>query len=317
MSCSAFRRQHDGIGALEDGGRDIRYLRARRHRRGDHRFEHLRGDDDRLAETARDARDPLLQPGHFLDWHFDAEIAARHHQRVGNFHDLVEPRNGLRLLDLGENGGPPAHDLLHLRNVIGALHEGDRDPVDALMQGGVKIRAVLGRHRRHRDFRVGQAHALAVGHAPANIDDNDRAVRRRLDDMHAQLAVVDQHRMAGPQGFEDFRMGQMHACHVARLRVGVEHESGAVLQIHPAFSKSANAQLGPLQVGENADGAAEFLLQPANRLDTLMQHLVAGMAHVDAKHIDAGLKQALHHGAVLRGGSEGRQNLDATQPSHE
>jgi hypothetical protein len=86
------------------------------------------------------------------------------------------------------------------------------------------------------------------------------------------------------------------------------------------YLKLMSATLGiPLEEmsSDLADGAAEFLLQPANRLDTLMQHLVAGMAHVDAKHIDAGLKQALHHGAVLRGGSEGRQNLDATQPSHE
>ena len=42
-------RQHDGVGAVEHGGRDVRHLGARRHRRRGHAFEHLRRDDDRLA----------------------------------------------------------------------------------------------------------------------------------------------------------------------------------------------------------------------------------------------------------------------------
>jgi hypothetical protein len=35
----------------------------------------------------------------------NAEIAARHHQRVGKVDDLIEPQHRLRFLDLGHHGG--------------------------------------------------------------------------------------------------------------------------------------------------------------------------------------------------------------------
>ncbi len=49
----------------------------------DHAFQHLRRDDDRLTGGAGLARDLLLQAGHLLDRHLDAEIAARNHEAVG------------------------------------------------------------------------------------------------------------------------------------------------------------------------------------------------------------------------------------------
>ena len=44
-----FAGQHHRIGALANGVGDIGNLGARRHRRGDHRFQQMRGDDHRLA----------------------------------------------------------------------------------------------------------------------------------------------------------------------------------------------------------------------------------------------------------------------------
>ena len=125
------RRQHDGVGALEDGGGDVGDFGAGRHRRGDHRFQHLGGDDHRLAGAAGGAGDLLLDAGHALERHLDAEIAARDHQRVGVLDDLGETLDRLRLLDLGKNAGAAAGDLLDLGEILGALDEGQRDPVDA------------------------------------------------------------------------------------------------------------------------------------------------------------------------------------------
>ncbi len=45
-------RQHHRVGALIDGGRDIGGLGAGWGRRADHQFQHLRGDDHRLAGDA-------------------------------------------------------------------------------------------------------------------------------------------------------------------------------------------------------------------------------------------------------------------------
>ena len=56
----------------------------------DHGFEHLRGGDDRLAREAGLGDELLLQDGHFLDRHFHAEVAARHHDAVRRLQDFVE-----------------------------------------------------------------------------------------------------------------------------------------------------------------------------------------------------------------------------------
>ena len=76
------RRQHDRIGAVIDGGRHVGGLRARRRRRLDHRFQHLRRDDHRLAGHAAGTDQLFLRARHVLGREFDAEIAARHHHRI-------------------------------------------------------------------------------------------------------------------------------------------------------------------------------------------------------------------------------------------
>ena len=138
-----FRRQHDRVGAFEDGGRDVRDLGAGRHRARDHRFEHLGRDHDRLAGAARRARHLLLHARHLFERHLDAEVAARHHQRIGEIEDLVEPMHRLRLLDLGHDGGAAARDLLGFGDVLRPLDEGERHPVDAGVERGLEVGAVL------------------------------------------------------------------------------------------------------------------------------------------------------------------------------
>ena len=83
------RRQHDRVGAFIHGGGDVGDFRARRHRRLDHRFQHLGRHHHRLAGAARHPRHLLLQARHPLQRQFDAEIATRHHQRVGDLDDLA------------------------------------------------------------------------------------------------------------------------------------------------------------------------------------------------------------------------------------
>src|ERR1700674_2799660 len=48
----------------------------------------------------------------FFTRHLDAEIAARHHQGIGQIQDLGQPGDRLRLLDLGHHHGAAARDLL-------------------------------------------------------------------------------------------------------------------------------------------------------------------------------------------------------------
>ena len=74
----------------------------------------------------------------------------------------------------------------------------------------------------------------------------------------AQLAVVDEDRVAGLQGREDFRMGQVHALGIAGGRVAVEGE-GLALHEHGAVARElSDPQLRPLEVGQDGDGPLEL-----------------------------------------------------------
>ena len=223
----------------------------------------------------------------------------------------------LRLLDLGHDGGAAADHLLGLDDVFGALHERQRDPVDAGGQRRLEIGPVLRRHRRNRQVGIRQADALAVGHAPADHDAGDGALRRGLFRDQPHLAVVEQQRMPGPQRGEDLRMRKLHARAVARRLVGIQHEALAVLQLDRAVRERPEPQLRPLQVDQDADRPAIAAISTLRMVGHQLPHLVMRrMAHIDAENVGARLEQAADHRALRRGWPEGREDLDAAQAPH-
>ena len=78
----------------------------------------------------------------------------------------------------------------------------------------------------------------------------------RLGDAQAHAAVVEQQPVAGFEGGEDFRMGQLDARRVAGLGIGIEDEGLAERQVDGLVGEHADAQLRPLQVDEDADRVA-------------------------------------------------------------
>lgn len=148
----------------------------------------------------------------------------------------------------------------------GALDERERDPVGAGSQRRIQILAILVGQRAHRNFRVGNAHALAVGDLAADFHHGDRVGLVAGGDTEANLAVVDEKAVAGFQRLENLAVGQMHTGHVARRRIAVEGEAGAVLEHRRIIGEGAHTQLGTLQVGQNADRTADLFLDPANHL---------------------------------------------------
>ena len=157
-----FRGQHDGVGAVKDGGGDVGDLGARRHRAGDHRFQHLGGDHDRLAGAATRACHLFLHAGNPFQRHFHTQVAPRDHERVSYFENVAKPRHSVRLLDLGPHGGATAGELLRLGDILRALNERQRDPIDAGVESGFEVSNVFRCQRRERQHRIRQADALAV-----------------------------------------------------------------------------------------------------------------------------------------------------------
>ena len=149
-------------------------------------------------------------PGHFLDRHFDAEIAARHHDAVGRRDNVIEIGDGGRLLDLGEDGGACADQPAHLVHVVGALHERQRYPIDAELQRVREVDFVLFRQWADGEQRVRHRDALARRQHAAGRHLGDDLDGRRLDDAHAQLAVIEHQVVTRCDGLEDLGVGQEH-----------------------------------------------------------------------------------------------------------
>ena len=102
----------------------------------------------------------------------------------------------LRLLDLGHDRGAAARDLLGFGDVLRPLDEGQRHPVDAGIERGFEIGAVLSSSAENGMVGVGQADALAVGQFAADLDARHHALGLGLGDGEPHLAVVDQQRVA-------------------------------------------------------------------------------------------------------------------------
>ena len=82
--------EHHGVGAVVNRIGHVGDLGARGARILDHRLQHLRGRDHRLAELGGAADDVLLNRRNLLRRHLHAQVAARHHDGVGNGENGVQ-----------------------------------------------------------------------------------------------------------------------------------------------------------------------------------------------------------------------------------
>ena len=109
--------------------------------------------------------------------------------------------------------------------------------------------------------------------------------------------------MAGPQRRQNFRMGQVDAVDVARSEIGIQRESGTVVELHWPITECAKPQFGALQIHQNADRAAIRAFDIADRGHELTHLVVRRMAHIDSKQVCSRLKQPADNGAIGRRGA--------------
>ena len=287
-----FARKHAGIGAVIDGGGHIGGLGPGRRRARDHRLQHLGRHHHRLARLAAGPEDAPLHPRHLFGRHLHAQIAPRHHDAIGQRHDIRQAGDRRRPFQLGHHRRPPGHQTLRLGDVVGPLHEGERHPVCAQLQREGEVVAVPGRQRRDRQMGAGQVEALVIGKPPAAIDRGLGKAIAAADHPKPHPPVVQQHGIAGGKRPEDLRMGHADAVLVARRGVEIEAEGLARDQHRSAFAETADAQLRPLQIGHQPDRAPTFRLQRPHGVATGAVIGMAAMAHIEAENIGPGREQA-------------------------
>ncbi len=251
-----------------------------------------------------------MQRRHRLGRKLDTQIAARDHRRIGELEDFLDPLHARRLFELDEQRRLAADQRPRLGDVLGALHERQRDPVDMLFEREGQVLAVLFGQRRERHDDVGDVDALAIRNPAADLDHCLDPARR--DALHAQhqLAVVDQQARASLERGEQFGVRQVDTRRVARRLVGVEREGLAVHQFGRTVLEGTDAQLRSLQVDEDRRRAAGFLFERADRGNHLGMAGVVAVAHVDAKGVGARAVQFGDHLGIGAGGAKRRRDAD-------
>ncbi len=260
--------------------------------------------------------DPLLHARHVLGRHFDAEIAARHHQPVGKFDDLAEPIDRRRLFELDHDPGPAGDELASLGDVVGPLHEREGDPIRALFEREGEIGAVLFGHRRQRQDRIRHVDALAVGKRAADATQRLGKTLAAGLGLEPHLAVVEQQLGPGAQRFEYLRMREGRAVLVPGPSVEVESETLPGAQFDRTRSKGAEPQLRPLQIGQDADRPPGRAFDVPDGFEPRAMFGMSSVTEIEAEDVDSGLEQGadLLQGRARR--AESGDNLGAASAPH-
>jgi hypothetical protein len=283
----------------------------------DHRLEHLRRRDHRLALLERDVDNPLLEQRHPVGPDLDAEIAAGNHQRVRLDHDRVERIDRLGLLDLRDHVRARARVLdqvAEIADVRRGANERQRDEVDAELQCELEIVEILARQRGNRHGHARHVDAL-VG-ADASAGKHGATCAAGLDALHAQPhePVVDQHLVPRLQHLADDGGTDGKLAVPARVRAD-DGDLLAALDRH-RLGQIADAELRALEVGDQRERTTEPLLRVADEPCSFGVLLARAVREVQARAVHAGLGERLQHLGRRGGGADRRDDLRAAERAY-
>jgi hypothetical protein len=112
-------------------------------------------------------------------------------------------------------------------------------------------------------------------------------------------------------------MRELDAQRVAWRGVEIEAEALAGAQLNAAGAETADSQLGALDIRENADGAAELMLQGAYGNDAGEMILVRAVREVEAEDVSTRIEQAGQHFWGGTGWTNGRNDTSTAVSAHE
>ena len=310
----AFAGQHHGVRAVEHRVEHVAGLRSRRPIRMFHAVQHLCGGDDRTVGRVAQRDDALLDGRHTLHVHLHAQIAARHHHRVGGGNDRFEVLHRLRFLNLDDDPRATSSGLQLLTqssDILRAAHERQADEIHVgrMPRRPVEILQILARQRFDGQIGAGQVQALPRAEAPRQRHFQPRPAGRRIDDDHGDAAVGEQDRFSGLEivGQLPVRAGQFANAVLRRFRDERVFLSQPAL--HHVARKRSQAHLRTAQVLQDGDVTPH---RPAHRADVGDDgavSFVGAVREVESKDADARLDQPTQDFRRRRGRPDGRDDL--------
>lgn len=267
----------------------------------------------------RQARRIFLDDGQLGRAAFQAKIAARDHDGVGDFEDGIELVHGVLALDLGHdrNPGPMSGDLgLDVLDVLLALHKGQGHGVDADIDALVQVTAVLVGHGRDLECLSGKGDAL--------VGSQDAAVQRLHHDQTIRLDDLDHRELQHPvgqrdghalgQAFEQF--GRVKAYENVAL-VFLRHvrsaqaDIGSLADLQRRALDFADADLGAAEVAHDRQGNAGILFDLPDLLNDRTEIFRVGVGKIEAKDPHPKQNHFLHDVLIHGCRAQGRHYLCA------
>ncbi len=258
----------------------------------------------------------LLNGRNLLGRNFHAEIATRHHNGIGGLENTVEMVDSLRLFELGYHPGviakrrDPGLDVTH---VVGGLHEGDGNDVCPRLEREFEIDFVLLGQCGDLDHNTGEVDPLLLAQQ-ATVDDlGDNVGALQLQHAQFDEAVGEQHLVARLQIF--CKRGE-YSAYTFGSTVDLLWRNRQAL---PRFEhhrlvvdQRSGTNLGPLQVGEDADGLILFAGDFAHHCDQFALLLVRSVRKVEARDVQSSVYELAKR--LLRAGGRSQCRHDLRTP---
>ena len=307
--------EHDGVGLLEDRVGHVRDLGAGGHGILDHALEHVRGDDDGLADAEAEFDGLALDDGQLLVRALDAEVAARDHDAVGFADNFLEVLHRLLVFDLGDDLRAVLGtfgERAELAEILRLAHEGEREVVHAEFEAEGHVGDVLRGEGGEADLDAGKVDVAAAAELAGREDFALDLVAVLGEHLHLNLAVVEQHHVAHADIADEVLVVHLHG--VLLLALLAAHGEGELLpwfEVERHF-EIAGADGRSLRVHEDADGALAGLGGGTEMLHGRAHPIVRRVRHVKPGDVHAGVHELADDFRRTCGGTKRGDNFGAS-----
>jgi len=263
--------------------------------------------------------DLLLNPRHALERQLEPQVSTRHHHRVAFSKDLLQPRDGFRTLELGDEldirRARPAGFLPGLPEDGRTLHEAQGHEIDRGADAETQIADVLLREARGRELHAGHVDALVLPECSSLDDDGAHLLVGHLDDAQLDSPVVYEQGAARMHARGQAGVTRRHAGRVAGSITDDDPQLGPRFERHRSTpAQRACADLRAAQVLKDGHDAPRLLCRAAHVLDRNRMALTRAVGEIETEDIDAGCNQLVDDTSARRRWAECRDDLG---PAHE
>ncbi len=311
-----FSGKHDGVGAIENRVGDVGGFGAGGFVIVGHGLQHLRGGDHGFATASAGGDDAFLGDGHVLNAHFQGEVTAGHHHGIGGFNNGFDFVEGALFFDFGHDRylrTMIGKNLFEQAHVVGGLHEGKREIIEALFNGEFDVDEIFFRDGWTVDPATWKIDAAIAGELAAAGDlGEDDAVIFNGHNTQFDIAIIENDHGTGFDIILEGGKADTDAFGCSQLAIGVEAEHVVFHEKDFAVLHFADTDAGASKVAENADGLIKLCGGFADGHQSGDGGLMFGVGEVDAKNIYAGDDQFFDHFGTAAGGPEGGDDFGSS-----